>query len=133
MAEDTALPAPEIHEAMQAARSPRPTPGAILEVLPDGRGTAAALVIQDVFGGGLLKSSLGDGEWRFYNQIEGTPYDFAADHFDEPVEAQSVAATRDEAFAACDFGTYRVLSQRFADEWDLVENEDGRWQSCSSD
>ena len=49
------------------------------------------------------------------------------------VQIHGEPATRDEAFAACDFSTYRVLSQRFADEWDLVENEDGRWQSCSSD
>ena len=126
------FPAAEVYEAMRVARMPQPAPGATLEVLPDARGAATALVVQDVFGGEIRKSSVGDGEWRFGNLIEGAAYDFAAESLDD-ASSYGEAATREEAFEACDFATYRILSQRFADEWELVESEDGRWQSCSSD
>jgi hypothetical protein len=71
-----------------------------------------ALVVQDRFGGELLKTQV-DGRWHFYNHIEGVKYDFTAEQFGTPPEYLDMAASREEAFADTDEGQYSYLSRKF--------------------
>ena len=71
-----------------------------------------SLVVQDRFGGELLKTPVND-KWHFYNRIEGIRYDFTAGQFKTPPEYLDLAATREEVFADTDEGQYRYLSQKF--------------------
>lgn len=71
-----------------------------------------ALVVQDRFGGELLKTPV-DGRWHFYNRVEGVRYDFTAEQFRTPPAYLDIAASREEAFADTDEGQYSYLSWKF--------------------
>ena len=47
-----------------------------------GQCSPTSLVIQDIFGGTLLKTSVGDA-WHFYNEIDGAAYDVTAEQFQD--------------------------------------------------
>jgi len=55
-----------------------------------------ALVINDFFGGQILKT-LVDDQWHFYNRINGQRIDFTAKQFVKKLEYQDVETTRDDA------------------------------------
>lgn len=63
-----------------------------------GQCSVTALVIQDHFGGKLLKTKV-DGQWHFYNEINGDVYDFTDSQFAEPILYEHKPATRAEALA----------------------------------
>ena len=71
-----------------------------------------ALVVQDHFGGELLKTPV-DGKWHFYNRLEGVRCDFTAEQFRTPPAYLDIAASREEAFADTDEGQYSYLSRKF--------------------
>lgn len=71
-----------------------------------------ALVVQDRFGGELLKTPV-DGRWHFYNRVGGVRYDFTAEQFRTLPEYLDLAAGREEAFADTDEGQYSYLSRTF--------------------
>ena len=71
-----------------------------------------ALVVQDRFGGELLKTPV-DGRWHFYNRVGGFRYDFTAEQFRTPPEYLDVIACREEAFADTVEGQYSYLSRKF--------------------
>ena len=49
-----------------------------------GQCNVTALLVQELFGGDLLKTPLPAGD-HFYNRIEGRRYDFTASQFDQPI------------------------------------------------
>lgn len=57
------------------------------------------LVIQDVFGGDILKTRLPGGRWHFYNRIDGKRSDFTDEQFGDPITYLDQPASRAEAFA----------------------------------
>jgi hypothetical protein len=81
-----------------------------------GHCSPTSLVIQDVFGGNLLKTRAGDA-WHFYNEIDGAMYDFTAEQFQNKPQYANLTATREEALRDCSEAQYRALSQRFVDLW----------------
>ena len=74
----------------------------------------ACLVLQDHFGGKILKTRVGPA-WHFYNRIEGVRLDTTADQFAASVEYLDVPSSREEAFADTNQAQYLELSRRFAD------------------
>jgi len=55
-----------------------------------------ALVIQEQFGGDILKTDV-DGQWHFYNIIDGIGYDLTIDQFDKPPNYIDIPSNREEA------------------------------------
>jgi len=58
-----------------------------------GQCNVTALLVHDLFGGELLKTSLPGGD-HFYNRIDGVRYDFTAGQFDAPVDYADIPAAR---------------------------------------
>lgn len=71
-----------------------------------------ALVIQDVYGGDILKTKTGTS-WHFYNRIDGEIYDFTSSQFSEPIVYQHILSSRDEAFSDTNEHQYRYLKSAF--------------------
>ncbi|MCA1492956.1 MULTISPECIES: YunG family protein [Sinorhizobium/Ensifer group] len=72
--------------------------------------TRGAVVVQDLFGGEILKTRTGAG-MHFYNRIDGERHDLTLSQFDEPIQFDDVASTRDEAFADTSDAQYRALKE----------------------
>ena len=84
----------------------------------NGQCSPAALVIQDWFGGTLLKTSV-HGESHFYNCVGGRPWDFTAEQFEVEPDYEHREATRPEALRDCTPRQYVALSERFMLAWIL--------------
>jgi len=80
-------------------------------------------VVQDRFGGELLKPQVGDA-WHFYNRIDGVVYDFTQEQFDEPPHYLDLLATREEALGDCTEAQYQALLERFAPIWSGAVSND---------
>ncbi|WP_072391269.1 hypothetical protein [Hyphomicrobium sp. CS1BSMeth3] len=61
-----------------------------------GQCNVTALLMQELFGGELLKTRLPEGD-HFYNRIDGRRYDFTASQFGQPIAYADVPASRTEA------------------------------------
>jgi hypothetical protein len=69
-----------------------------------------SLVVQDVFGGLILKTLLPEGP-HFYNFIEGCRCDFTVGQFHEPIDYQDLPSKREEAMFDTNPQQYRALRQ----------------------
>ncbi len=83
-----------------------------LDVPSRGQCGVTSLVINDVFGGDILKTSVGSA-WHFYNRVDGERLDFTAAQFPEPIPYQDVVSSREEAFADTNASQYAALSDAF--------------------
>ncbi len=61
-----------------------------------GQCNVTALLIQDLYGGNLLKTPLAAGD-HFYNSIDDQRLDFTASQFDQPIAYADLSADRAEA------------------------------------
>ena len=73
-----------------------------------GQCSVTALVVQDVFGGELLKTRVGDA-WHFYNLIDGSRFDLTAEQFETAISYDDLPASREDAFSDTSPGQYRSL------------------------
>ena len=78
-----------------------------------GQCNVTALLINELFGGEILKTSLPEGD-HFYNRIDGERIDLTASQFDAPVHYQDVTSSRDEALAGTSIAKYESLRAAFA-------------------
>ena len=85
--------------------------------LPDnparGQCNVTALLINELFGGEILKTPLPDGD-HFYNRIGGERIDLTASQFDAPVNYLDLVSSRDEALAGTSPAKYESLRSAFA-------------------
>jgi gamma-glutamyl-gamma-aminobutyrate hydrolase PuuD len=81
-----------------------------------GQCSPTALVIQDHFGGTLLKTCI-EGAWHFYNCIDWRAYDFAVEQFEAEPTYEHQRSSRAEAFLDCTADQYSALAERFAAVW----------------
>jgi hypothetical protein len=85
--------------------------------LPDnparGQCNVTALLIDELFGGEILKTPLPEGD-HFYNRISGERIDLTASQFDGPVRYLDMASSRDEALAGTSIAKYESLRAAFA-------------------
>ena len=72
-----------------------------------------SLVINDNFGGEILKTKLPNGQWHFYNSISGKRYDFTSSQFENEIEYNDIQSNRDDAFEDTNESQYRYLSEKF--------------------
>jgi hypothetical protein len=72
-----------------------------------------------VLGGEILKTEL-DGEWHFYNRIDGQRWDLTVSQFATPIGYADLPATRDEAMADTSPENYPVLRERLAEAGDVT-------------
>ncbi len=79
-----------------------------------GQGAVTALVVQDLFGGEIVKTE-SPGGWHFYNIVEGERYDLAQDQFVEPLGYSDDPSNRAEALASAQERCYRALKSRLKD------------------
>ena len=83
------------------------------ETASRGQCGVTALVLQDQFGGEILKTRVGQS-WHFYNRIAGLRLDATADQCSAPVEYLDILSSREEAFTDTTQAQYEELSRRFA-------------------
>jgi hypothetical protein len=81
-----------------------------------GQCSVTALVVQQRFGGRLLKTRVGEA-WHFYNEIDGEVCDFSAEQFENAVNYQHAPATREEALADASLGQVTRLAEVFDEKW----------------
>jgi hypothetical protein len=81
-----------------------------------GQCSVTALVLQDSFGGRLLKTRI-EGGWHFYNEIGGEVFDFTSSQFADAPSYQNESATREDALRDTSAQQYRQMSDAFAINW----------------
>lgn len=69
-----------------------------------------ALVVNDIFGGEILKTLTPEG-WHFYNKINGQLYDLTESQFSEAIEYMDISSNREEAFSDTNERQYNYLKQ----------------------
>ena len=79
-----------------------------------GQCSVTALVVHDKLGGEILKTDV-NGDWHFYNRIDGARVDFTLAQFDSPIGYDDVPSSRDEALGDCSKQQYELLKSRVAD------------------
>ncbi|QCR31188.1 hypothetical protein [Lysinibacillus sp. SGAir0095] len=79
------------------------------------------LVVNDLLGGEILKTSLPDG-WHFYNFIDGNRYDFTSSQFIEPIAYLDIPSNREEAYLDTNEKQYTFLKQRVLMNLDALKS-----------
>ncbi|HDV8359540.1 hypothetical protein FC695_06610 [Bacillus cereus] len=77
-----------------------------------------ALVVQDICGGEIKKTKIGE-VWHFYNCIGGERFDFTEDQFNEKPNYLDVESNREEAFADTNEKQYSILKGKITKELKL--------------
>lgn len=88
-----------------------------------GQCAVTALVVQDLCGGDILKTSLPEG-WHFYNRINGQTSDFTASQFQEVIGYQDILSSREEAFADTNEQQYTSLKEAIAPQFPLPSDSE---------
>ena len=73
-----------------------------------GQCSVSALVLQDVFGGEVLKTRV-EGSWHFYNRIDGQRFDLTAEQFETAISYDDLPASREDALLDTSHEQYRAL------------------------
>lgn len=76
-----------------------------------------ALVIQDYFGGEILKTRVGSA-WHFYNRVDGGRLDLTAGQFPQPFAYEDLVSSREEALADTSEAQYAALARAFREAWE---------------
>ncbi|MGY6710064.1 MAG: YunG family protein [Rhizobiaceae bacterium] len=76
-----------------------------------GQCNPTALVVHDLMGGELLKTTTPQGI-HYYNRIDGRRRDFTASQFTSPPDYEDLPATRDEIMAGTSNAQYEALRAR---------------------
>lgn len=76
-----------------------------------GQCPVTALVVQDHFGGDIVKTRVGDA-WHFYNVIDGERLDLTEEQFAAPIHYSDTPSSRGDAFSDATQEQYENLSAR---------------------
>ncbi|WP_243014071.1 YunG family protein [Brevibacillus borstelensis] len=74
----------------------------------NGQCGVTALVVNDLFGGEILKTKTPEG-WHYYNKIDGIRCDFTESQFSEIPHYQDIPSNREEAFCDTNDKQYSYL------------------------
>ncbi|SEA01342.1 YunG family protein [Bacillus nitratireducens] len=77
-----------------------------------------ALVVQDLYGGEIKKTKVGE-VWHFYNLIDGKVFDFTETRFNEKLNYMDEKSNREEAFADTNEKQYSILKEKTTKELKL--------------
>ncbi len=100
-----------LRHALVRAWSPASSSKYLAENPARGQCSVTALVLQDIFGGEILKTRT-DAGIHFYNRINGERCDLTLSQFDQPIRFDDIVSARDEAFADTSEAQYRALTER---------------------
>ncbi|MCX6155345.1 MAG: hypothetical protein NT007_14420 [Candidatus Kapabacteria bacterium] len=78
-----------------------------------GQCAVTALVIQDYFGGDILKTLVSNGLWHYYNQIDRVRIDYTAEQFSEEIIYLDIKSNFSEALSETNILQYLYLSIAF--------------------
>jgi len=76
-----------------------------------GQCSVTAIVIQDLLGGEILKTKI-DGQWHFYNLIDGRRWDLTMSQFETPIGYADLPSSRKEALSDTSSERYCLLRDR---------------------
>ena len=77
-----------------------------------GQCSVTALLVYELFGGELLKTSTPEGD-HFYNRIGGCRYDFTDSQFTQPITYSDLVATRSDAECGATGPEFAALRSAF--------------------
>lgn len=100
-----------LRHALEHAWSPASSSKYSIESPARGQCSVTALVVQDIFGGEILKTRT-DAGTHFYNRIGRERCDLTLSQFDQPIRFDDIVSTRDEAFVDTSEAQYRALIER---------------------
>ncbi|MFE9079198.1 hypothetical protein COE20_01200 [Bacillus cereus] len=110
--------AKRIYEALIKSWSIETSSKWTLENPANGQCGVTALVIQDIYGGKIKKTKVGE-EWHFYNSIDGGRFDFTESQFNENLNYLDVESNQEEAFADTNEKQYSILKEKIMKELKL--------------
>lgn len=102
-----------LYEDLKSAWSKESSASWSAENPAKGQCSATSLIVQDIFGGSILKTKTYGGT-HFYNLINGVRWDMTVSQFDRPIPFEDKPATRDEAMADTSEPQYQALRRRLA-------------------
>jgi hypothetical protein len=68
-----------------------------------------SIVVQEFFGGKIMKTCLSTGQLHFYNFINGKRIDLTKEQFSIPITYDDTLSSREEAFLDTNYGQYCSL------------------------
>ncbi|ALQ67532.1 YunG family protein [Bacillus thuringiensis] len=77
-----------------------------------------ALIIQELCGGEIRKTKIGE-VWHFYNIVDEERYDFIWSQFSEKLNYMDIESNREEAFADTNEKQYSILKEKLMKEFKL--------------
>ncbi|MGG0289896.1 hypothetical protein ABEY30_16995 [Bacillus pacificus] len=77
-----------------------------------------ALIIQELCGGEIRKTKIGE-VWHFYNIVDEKRYDFTRSQFSEELNYMDIESNREEAFADTNEKQYSMLKKKITKELKL--------------
>lgn len=60
-----------------------------------GQMVPTVLVVQDMLGGDIVRTEI-DGQWHFYNMLEGERYDYISDAMGDKIAYEDILTDRDD-------------------------------------
>ncbi|WP_244642462.1 hypothetical protein [Phyllobacterium sp. 628] len=107
---DYATPA-ELYQALKSAWSTESSGSWSADNPAKGQCSVTSLVVQDLFGGSILKTKTHGGT-HFYNVIDGVRWDLTVSQFDRPIPFEDRPAMREDAMADTSEQLYQALKRR---------------------
>ncbi|MGE7884652.1 YunG family protein [Bacillus sp. NPDC094077] len=108
----------QIYEALIKSWSIETSSKWTIENPAKGQCGVTALVVQDIYGGKIKKTKVGE-VWHFYNLIDGQVFDFTETQFNEELNYMGVESNREEAFADTNEKQYSSLKGKITKELKL--------------
>ena len=108
----------QIYEALIKSWSIETSSKWTMENPAQGQCGVTALVVQDIYGGKIKKTKVGE-VWHFYNCIAGQRFDFTETQFNERLNYLDVESNREEAFADTNEKQYSILKEKIMKEFKL--------------
>lgn len=112
IAMSTPFPKTKVAAALLGAWSPATSSGWLDESPARGQCGVTALLLNEMFGGDILKTPLPEGT-HFYNRIAGERVDLTDKQFDAPITYLDLTSGRDEALADTSVTQYEALRSAF--------------------
>ena len=100
-----------LYESLKSAWSRESSASWSAENPAKGQCSVTSLIVQDIFGGSILKTKTYGGT-HFYNLIDGVRWDMTISQFDRPIPFEDRPTTRDEAMADTSEPQYQALKRR---------------------
>jgi len=79
----------------------------------NGQCSVTALIVNDLFGGEILKTKLQEG-WHFYNRIDKINFDFTQSQFAKEPIYLDILSNREEAFSDTNQNQYKYLKNKIS-------------------